>query len=60
MSRSILSRDGLRAALSGRYTVLAFALLVVAGGTNAVAVRFRVPGPLQKPSCQEIRNTYTV
>jgi O-acetylserine/cysteine efflux transporter len=37
---SILSKDGLRAALSHRATVAAFALLVLVGGSNAVAVRF--------------------
>jgi drug/metabolite transporter (DMT)-like permease len=40
MSRRIFSRDGLGVALSGRATLLAFALLVLVGGTNAVAVRF--------------------
>jgi drug/metabolite transporter (DMT)-like permease len=40
LSRSYLSRDGLGAALSSRATYVAFALLVLVGGTNAIAVRF--------------------
>ena len=40
MNRSILSADGVRAALSGRSTLIAFGLLVLAGGSNSVAVRF--------------------
>jgi drug/metabolite transporter (DMT)-like permease len=40
MSRSVFSRDSLGAALSNRATLIAFALLVLVGGSNAVAVRF--------------------
>ncbi len=40
MSRSLVSRSNLRAVLSGRSTLLAFAILVLIGGSNAVAVRF--------------------
>jgi drug/metabolite transporter (DMT)-like permease len=40
MSRRFFSKDGLRSALSGRATLFAFALLVLVGGSNAVAVRF--------------------
>jgi drug/metabolite transporter (DMT)-like permease len=40
MGRIILSRGGLRTTLSSRATLLAFALLVLVGGSNAVAVRF--------------------
>lgn len=40
MRQSFWSRNGLGAALSRRATWLAFALLVLVGGSNAVAVRF--------------------
>jgi drug/metabolite transporter (DMT)-like permease len=40
MNRSISVNEGLRASLFGRTALLAFVLLVLVGGTNAVAVRF--------------------
>lgn len=40
MSRSSFSKDGLGAAWSNRGTLIAFVLLVLVGGSNAVAVRF--------------------
>jgi drug/metabolite transporter (DMT)-like permease len=40
MNRRMSSADGLGAALASRATLVAFALLVLVGGTNAVAVRF--------------------
>jgi drug/metabolite transporter (DMT)-like permease len=40
MSRIGSSWEGMVSALSGRATVLAFAVMVLVGGTNAVAIRF--------------------
>ena len=40
MSRIGSSWNGMVSALSGRATLLAFAVLVLVGGTNAVAIRF--------------------
>lgn len=40
MSHSSFSKDGLGAAWSDRGTLIAFVLLVLVGGSNAVAVRF--------------------